>query len=67
QSENDEPIIAVFNTAEESRKVTLDFEKFNLNNSYTVRDLWAKTDIAENVKSICTNIDPHGAVLYLLK
>lgn len=67
QSENDEPIIAVFNTAEESRKVTLDFEKFSLNNSYTVRDLWAKTDIAENVKSICTNIDPHGAVLYLLK
>ena len=67
QSENDEPIIAVFNTAEESRKVTLEFEKFNLNNSYTVRDLWAKTDIAENVKSICTNIDPHGAVLYLLK
>ncbi|MBR0542310.1 MAG: glycoside hydrolase family 27 protein [Clostridia bacterium] len=67
QSENDEPIIAVFNTAEESRKVTLDFEKFNLNGSYTVRDLWAKTDIAENVKSICTNIDPHGAVLYLLK
>ncbi len=67
QSENDEPIIAVFNTAEESRKVTLDFEKFSLNNSYTVRDLWAKTDIAKNVKSICTNIDPHGAVLYLLK
>ena len=67
QSENDEPIIAVFNTAEESRKVTLDFEKFNLNGRYTVRDLWAKTDIAENVKSICTNIDPHGAVLYLLK
>ncbi len=67
QSENDEPIIAVFNTAEESRKVTLDFEKFNLNGSYTVRDLWAKTDIAEKVKSICTNIDPHGAVLYLLK
>ncbi len=67
QSENDEPIIAVFNTAEESRKVTLDFEKFSLNGSYTVRDLWAKTDIAENVKSICTNIDPHGAVLYLLK
>ena len=67
QSENDEPIIAVFNTAEESCKVTLDFEKFNLNGSYTVRDLWAKTDIAENVKSICTNIDPHGAVLYLLK
>ena len=67
QSENDEPIIAVFNTAEESRKVTLDFEKFNLNGSYTVRDLWAKNDIAEKVKSICTNIDPHGAVLYLLK
>ncbi len=67
ESEKGEPVIAVFNTAEKMQKISLDFAPLGISDSYTVRDLWQKEDIFFEAKSICTNINPHGAVLYLLK
>lgn len=67
QSEKGEPIIAVFNTDSTNKKIGIKFSDLGIGGRYTVRDLWQKNDISVNADSICTNINPHGAVLYLLK
>ena len=67
ESEKGEPVIAVFNTADIMQKIKLDFPSLGIFGSYTVRDLWQKADIFTDVNTLCTNINPHGAVLYLLK
>lgn len=59
-------VIAIFNLSDVKKDFIYRLEDFNLNEKYTVRDLWRHKDLLNSVSKINTLIEPHGAVLYKL-
>ncbi len=67
ESKNGCPVIALFNTGEEEKTVSVSFSELGLSGEYMLRDLWAKKDLGEVGVSVSASVRPHGAVLYSLK
>jgi alpha-galactosidase len=58
--------LALFNLADEKQKITFEFEREYLRDSYMVRDLWDREDLGIFQKEFDTELEPHGAGLYKL-
>ena len=57
---------AVFNVGEDKGSLNLDLADLEIYDPVTCTDLW-NGDVAENCKSIKTELPPHGAAAFLLK
>ena len=66
QSKDGETLIALFNTDEEAKNVTLDLSEFGLYGSYMLRDLWQKKDLETISGTLTAKLNSHGAALYKL-
>jgi len=58
--------VGIFNLASVTRLYTLHFEKLDLPNSLSVRDLWRQRDVGEFNRSFELGIAPHGVKLLKL-
>jgi hypothetical protein len=66
-SSDNKPLIAVFNVSAEDAEITVDLAKLDLTGEYTLRDLWAKTDMEKVTDKFTCSVKTHGAKLYKLK
>ena len=66
-SGKNEPIIAVFNTGSDKKTVTVNLKKLGLDGNFVLRDLWQRKDAAEITGKFKTEVNSHGAKLFLLK
>lgn len=67
RSQAEEPLIAVFNTDDEVRTVTVSLDSLELDGTYVLRDLWKKQDLSTVGKSFECKLNPHSAALYKLR
>lgn len=60
--------LAFFNRGKEKQKIEINLAELGLDASktYKIRDLWGKKDIGEVSKSFSTEINSHGAGMYLI-
>jgi hypothetical protein len=58
--------LALFNTGEKARQVTLDLPRLGLPGSGKVRDLWQRKDEGQTGAIFARDVPPHGARLYKL-
>jgi hypothetical protein len=56
----------MFNIADSSHNVAIDFTSLGLTGKVTVRDLWKKENLGEYKNEFSQNIKPHGSVLLRL-
>lgn len=67
ESEKGEPLIAVFNTSDDVKNITVKLSSLGISGSYTLRDLWLRQDIGTVKDNFTARINPHGAGLYKLR
>lgn len=58
--------LALFNTTDKPREVTVRLDRVGLGPRQAVRDLWARADLAPVSGSVSATLPPHGSVLLAL-
>ena len=58
--------LALFNTTDKEREVSIDFRWLGIASTVRVRDLWERKDIGSASRRFAANLPPHGAGLYRL-
>jgi alpha-galactosidase len=64
--ETKDKYLAVFNLDESSEEVAVAWSELGQNGKCSVRDLWAKKNLGAFESKVTSNINPHGAGLYLV-
>lgn len=66
RAKNADAYVALFNTGEKARKVSVSLGLLGLPGSVRVRDLWSRSDIGRARDTIQADLPSHGAALYRL-
>ena len=67
KSDDGDDLLAVFNTAEASKKINVSLMRLGLSGRFLVRDLWERSDLGEASVKLSVQLKPHASVLYKLK
>lgn len=64
--ENGSKAVGIFNPAEKTAKVTIDWSTLGLKGEQQVRDLWRQKDLGVHSETFTAQVNPHGVVLVRL-
>ena len=64
-----EPItyVAIINTSNEIRNLSINIADFGISGKATIRDLWSHKNIAHSATQIEISLQPHNSILYSIK